>query len=82
MMHDYTKNRVPQAQRDTAFHFLISKRLLAFLMADDDDVETVEASAAGTMLTSVLTEAMIASQYTAITKILGVQFLQLYIKTS
>lgn len=54
---------IPQAHRETAFHFLISNRL-AFLV--DEEVEAVEEegpappepSPAGTMVTSVSREAM------------------------
>lgn len=58
---------VPQAQRETAFHFLISNRL-AFL--DEDDVDAVEedgtalpeASPAGTIVTSVSSEVIAESE--------------------
>lgn len=57
---------IPQAQRATAFHFLISNRL-AFLV--EDDVETVEEegpappdpSPAGTIVTSVSREAIVVN---------------------
>lgn len=55
---------VPQAQRATAFHFLISKRLGFLVEEEVDAVEEegpapAEPSPAGTMVTSVSREAMV-----------------------